>query len=192
MQTQKANPQQWVAVVATVLLLIGSFTWFWPTSDEVTVQTEKVNVDLTEVLNELNNINEKIDKIPTDNPDTFLSTRNEAKKVAEDLALEEIEENDFVEDLVDFIIYETEAEDFDEDDVTEISVRDVDVYLTFYETANVEVEMKVYFNNFGDNDEEEHARVLVNFNVEDLVYDDDYEDAEVDNYSFVELVKDSF
>lgn len=126
--------------------------------------------------------------------DTFLGVKSEKKVIAEALVLEEIADDDFREDLAEFLTDNSnDAIDIDENDITDIVVKDTD-FSGFSinhddETGTVEIEMKVYFDNDGDDDEAEKVRVTVKFDVTDLVYNDDYEDAEVDNWDVMTLDK---
>jgi len=126
----------------------------------------------------------------------YLETFSEdtAKGVAEVLALDEIESKSFKRDLVTFLLANEDANatlsGIDYKDISDISIRDIDVTLKSGDKADVEVEFKVYISNFGDDDEEEKARLSVTFEVEELDEDKDFEDAEaeVESNSF-ELIK---
>ena len=82
----------------------------------------------------------------------------------------------------------SELQEIDYKDIEDINVRDIDVDVSGDE-ATVEIEFKVYVSNFGDEDEEERARLSVIFNIDDLDEDEDYEDAEVDSMEDFELIK---
>lgn len=110
-----------------------------------------------------------------------------AEDVAEMLALEELDSKDFKRALANFL-NGTNGLELEYRDIEEINVRSLDVDVSG-EDATVEIEFKVYVSNFGDNDEEEKARVSVVFNIEDLDEDEDYEDAEVYSMSDFDLVK---
>jgi len=128
--------------------------------------------------------NQKIGEIYDE---VFKEDRTKAK--AEELALSEIDSKDFKKDLAAFLESEIEEiEDITYKDITEISVRDIDTVLED-EEAQVALEFKVYMNNYGDEDEKEKARVEVTMNVEDLDPDEDFEDAEVEDWSDFELVR---
>lgn len=117
---------------------------------------------------------------------------DEAEKIAKDLALDELDSKDFKRAITEFLLNDSETnatiKDIDYKDIEDVVVRNIDVTVT-RETATVEIEFKVYVSNFGDEDEEEKARVSVIFNVGDLDEDEDYEDAEVDSMSEFELIK---
>ena len=114
---------------------------------------------------------------------------DKAEDIAEILSLDELETKDFKEELVMFLMDEiSELKDMDYKDIESFSVRDVDVDVDGND-ANVEIEFKVYVSNFGDEDEEEKARLSVIFEVEDLDEDEDYEDAEVDGFDDLTLIK---
>ena len=130
--------------------------------------------------------------VQTDGSVTYSGRVEEQKKaVAEDIATNDLDDRDFLEDLAEYIEDETDAFNIEREDITDISVRDVDVDVSG-DSADVEFEAKVYFNNFGDEDEGEWVRVIFVIEIVDLDYDDDYEDAEVDNYSFEEVLRTSF
>jgi len=117
-------------------------------------------------------------------PDTFLSVKAEKKAIAEDVATAELSDKDLKEFLADEI---NEALDIDLDrkDILFIDIRDVDVDLS-RETATVEFTAKITVNDDGD---EEVVKADFSVFVTDLVYDDNYEDAEVDDFGNFELVR---
>ena len=114
-----------------------------------------------------------------DVPDTILSVRDEKEVIAEDLATDELDDRD-VRDLIVDELNECDDTDVERKDITSIDVKDSDVR-TRGDHATVVLELKVYFDNYGD--EAESARVDLEFDVEDLDRDDDYEDAEVVDFS---------
>lgn len=122
--------------------------------------------------------------------DTFLGVRTEKQEIAEELALEEMTDDDFIEDLAEELTSSCGDIDIEEEDIYDIRVVDTEFSgFSSYEPTtdldgNVELELKVYFYNDGDDDEDEKAKIKVVFNVVDLEYDENYDDAEVDNYNF--------
>ncbi len=115
----------------------------------------------------------------------------------EKLALAELDERDFKNDLKDAINGDDWWVDGIEDiivngpilsykDITDVKIKDVDVdgVIEDSETAEVEVELKVYFFIDDEEDEEYRSRVIVTFNVTGLdLEDNDYSDAEA-TYNF--------
>ena len=115
--------------------------------------------------------------IDIDTPDTFLSVRDEKKSIGEDLATDELTDRDVREAIADRLNANCDDTDIDRKDITSIDVKDVDA--TVWGTNGyVDMELKVYFDNYGD--EAESARVDIRFNLSDLDRDDDYEDAEAE------------
>ena len=112
-----------------------------------------------------------------------------AEGIAESLAIGELESKDFkkylIEELMDSV---PELQDMDYKDINEIVVRNTDVTLD-EEDALVTIEFKVYVSNYGDEDEEEKARVSVDFEIEALDGENSYEDAEVAGFDGFELIK---
>ena len=181
---------QWATVIAFIILLIGSFTWYAPDEQaevNVDIPTAQEIADL--IVFPSNNItgitdNDKLDEIHRE-----LFKEDSAENIAEELVMDEMDTRDFKRDLIDFLMDEVPLlEDMDYKDVESYDIRDVDVDLDG-EEAIVEVEFKVYVSNYGDDDEEEVARLFVIFEVEDLDEDKDYEDAEVNDYSEFELLR---
>ena len=190
------TPVIWTIVVATVLLLgLG----FWAISG-VNNAVDEVKSQIPTSQQIVNEVISKVD-VPTaesianlieipEQSDTTFSIKDEKEVMTEQLAREELEDDEFLEWLAGQIDVLGGVE-IDEDDITSIDVRDVEVegidLWPTDETATAEFEARVYFNNYGD--EEESVRVTFDVYVEGLNYDDDYEDAEVDGYGNYHLVK---
>jgi len=177
-------------IIATLILLLGMYVSVGlypeaqepqvidvPTAAEIAALIVIPTIDSNPSLD-----NSKIDAIYDD-----IFRDENAEDVAEELALDEIDSKDFKIDLADFLDGNNSLE-IDYKDIIEINVRDIDVNVTG-DTATVKVEFKVYVANYGDEDEEEKARVSVIFDVIDLEEDDDYEDAEVSNTREFTLIK---
>lgn len=112
-----------------------------------------------------------------------------AEDLAEELALEEMDTRDFKDSLTSFLEkHVPELEDIDHRDVLSYSIRDVDVDLDGDE-AVVLVEFNAYIANYGDEEEEEKARIKVVFIVVDLDDEEDYEDAEVEEFGKFDLIR---
>jgi len=206
MQAQGVNWAQWVVLVCSILLLLGGLFVLpgslekrviknlpdapkipsVPSADEIADEVvERITLPTSEEIADLVDVPEP--------SDTAFSVKEEKEELAEQLALDELEDEDFKEWLVDELLETDEIEDIDEDDITKIDIRDLEVtHLALFpndETAIVEIKAKVYFNNYGDDDENEVVRVYFEFEVEDLDFDEDYEDAEVTDYGNYELLK---
>ena len=191
MQAKQTAVITTMIVCTLVVLLLG----FYAVSQIPEVPDIEVPTT-AEIQNIVNDAVNSVD-VPTateiaaqlDIPDTKYSVEEEEKTLAEELAVDEFTDRDFKEDLADYINGNCDVTDIDRHDITRISVRDVDVRLHRHgDGATVEFELKVFYDNFGDNEEPESARVVVEFDIDNLDRDDDYEDAEVDGYSFEDLL----
>lgn len=153
------------------------------------IDDKEINVDIPSAEAIAGEVLANVD-IPTaseiaaeiDMPDTILSVRDEKKAVAEDIATDELDDRDVRELIVHYIDSYCDDTDLERRDITSIDVKDVEVD-TYGHNAVVTIELKVYFNNFGD--EPESARVEMRFVVTDLDRDDDYEDAEVNSFEIL-------
>lgn len=176
------KPVIWTVVIATVLLLIaGLFSVGYISS----------NVNPTEV-DEDAIVEAVLAGIVIPEPaDTFLSVGDYKDSLAEELATVELENNDFLELLIDKMNLESGIDIEDEEDVVSFRVSDVDVTGTGTERDVIFTLVVKYFND-GDDEEEdmEKAKVEVTYKVSKLVRADDYEDAKSDDdfYDF-KLVK---
>ena len=110
-------------------------------------------------------------------PDTKLSVKETKKDIASELAYEQLSERDVKKAIVEAIGNECDNTDVEYKEITSIVVKDVDVDI-HGEDAVVELEIKVYFENYGD--ESESARLNIVFDVTDLDRDEDYEEAEAE------------
>ncbi len=113
-------------------------------------------------------------------PDTILSVIDEVEEKALELATDELSDRDVREAIVEAISF-CEDIDFDRHDITDIKVKDSDVSWYFFSDeidVDVILDLKVYFDNYGD--EAETARVDVTFTVRDLDWKEDYEDTDVE------------
>jgi len=177
-------------IIATLILLLGMYVSVGlypeaqepqvidvPTAAEIAALIVIPTIDSNPSLD-----NSKIDAIYDD-----IFRDENAEDVASKLALNELDNKDFKKKLANFLKENCSLE-IDYKDIIEINVRDIDVNVS-EETATVEVEFKVYVANYGDEDEEEKARVSVVFEVKDLEENDDYEDAEVFKTNVFELIK---
>ena len=197
----KPNWLQWTTGILVLLALLFSYGAY---TKDLTVTSNNIDYGKIQsiVSQEISNIqvdtptaeeivsamgetdNEKIAEIYNE---IFKEDRIEEK--AKDLVLLEIETKKFKKDLINFLEEEIEEiKDVDYKDVKQISVRDIDVVVDG-ENAEVTTELKVTINNYGDEDETEKARVEVTFNVEELDPDENFEDAEVEDWSNFELTR---
>ncbi len=194
----KPNYLQWTIGILVVLMFLGT-AFNYPDRTVDPVDYSKVKSIVTDELSKLNIATPTAQEIVTemgqlDNDkisdiydEIFEDDRIEAK--AEELVLDEVDTKDFKEDLADYLEEEIGViEDIDYKDITEIQVRDIDTVVDG-ETAEVTLEIKVYVNNYGDEDEEERARLEVTFEVDNLDPEDDFEDAEVDDFGDFELIR---
>ena len=187
MQTQKANWVQYVTGLLVLIVGIGLFTGAFtpepqriPTPIEIAAAIDMPVFPTTEELAAL---------IPAQiKPDTFYSVRDEKQTEADRLATDEFDERDFRDDLAERISDSCDGTDIDRNDITSISIRESD-YRTMFDTVRVTYELKVYFDNFGDDEETEWARVEVEVRVTDLDWDDDFEDAEVDEVTIQDVLR---
>jgi len=123
------------------------------------------------------------------NKGEYEAEQTEAK--AEELALEELSTKDFKKELVNFFeLHEVDVESYR--DIEEVVVKDTNVDVD-NEDATVEFELKISYFEDGDDDEEDlvKAKILVTFEIEDLNFDEEFEDAEVVEYcgNSFELIK---
>ena len=186
MQAKVNSTMQYTFAIILAALLVGSFTWMSPTIniDKDKYPTAEEIAALIKMPDAPTLDNEKLAAVYDE-----IFKEDESKEIAENLALEELKTRNFKKDLINFIDDEiSKIKDVDYRDIAEINVRDVDVDLDG-NNAEVLVEFKVYVNNYGDEDEQEKVRLSVLFFIEDLDEDDDYEDAEVDGYDDLELIR---
>jgi len=114
-----------------------------------------------------------------DFPDYMLSEEEYEDKVSEDkaeeLAMNYINDEDFLDELASYFVAGTwtEFDDMDADDLT-FSILDTDVDWDIGEDYTVTLDIKVY------EDEDKIAKVKgIVFTVKDVDYDDDFDDAEL-------------
>jgi len=191
MQTNQ-NSVIWTVVVATIILLVVGIIGFTSmpskdsVNDQIQIAIDGLDIPTAEEIAALIQVPEIPEADVQEMPDTFYSVNDEKKALAEDLATEELDEKDVKRLIADELNYCLDV-DVDYKDITKISVKDVEVKV-WGKTAIVTLELKVYFDNYGDDEESESARIDLEFTVNDLVRDDDYEDAEVDGLPILESV----
>lgn len=117
--------------------------------------------------------------------DVITEEKQQEKKALE-LALEEIDSRDFQKSLV-LLLNDNDENVENYKDIKSVVVQDSDVDVNG-DSADVELELKVTYYNDGDTDSEdaEKAKVKVTLSVEDLVFDDNFVDAEA-NYDDEDL-----
>jgi len=189
-ETKYATIWSFISMCLITVMAIGLFGgWFMPeipvmpTSDAIAT-----SILAGIVIPSAEDISSLID-IPVQE-DTHLGVRTAKQNIAEELVLSEIQDDDFLENLADYLTNECGGIDIEDDDITNIVVKETEFLgfaanaPTWDEAGTIELEVKVYFNNDGDDDEAEKVKILISFDVDKLVYDDNYEDAEVDKYGF--------
>ncbi len=121
-------------------------------------------------------------QVPEANP-TDWSVEGALEAESENLIREEMDDNDFKEELAKLLDLHPGI-DIDEHDIGEYDFRDFDHDVDVDGESNtVKVEFKVDFENYGD--ETETARVIVWFSLTELDFSDDFEDAEIsDGYQW--------
>jgi len=178
-------PVIWTVIICTALLAIAGFLAIGYVADTVKESVPEIP-DFPSEEAIAAQVLASVD-IPTaaeiaaliDVPDTHLSVRDYKKQLAEELATDELSDRDVREEITD-ALNDCHDTDVERKDITSVIVKDVDVDGAFGTTARVLLEVKVYFDNYGD--EAESARVEIEFVVKDLDRDDDYEDAEVTDF----------
>jgi hypothetical protein len=205
---KETNVVVWTVVVGVILacILLGGFYVINGKVNDASAKVgaidTKVNTAVTDLKTAATNLantpasNVNVD-VPTakeiaaeiDMPDTVYSIRDKRKAIATDLAQDELDERDFRDDLADYISNNCGSVDIDRLDITDIKVRETDYQGGYFTTITVTYELKVYFDNFGDEDEAEWSRVEVDFVVTNLDYDDDFEDAEVASTNIVDMLR---
>jgi len=144
-------------------------------------------------ITNLTGIEERLDSIELEVAelvDVDVSEEDEAER----LVLAELDTRDFKEDVMDALnLFYNVTNSSDRVDryrhITDIVVKDLDVVYED-EEANVTVDLKVYYYVDGDEDETEKARLdEIVFTVTDLDKDEDFEDAEVEDWKNLVVAK---
>lgn len=179
------TPIVWTVIICTVLLaIVGFFAASYvanqiPEAQEIVMPTSGeiaalvlANVDIptaTEIAAEI------------DTPDTFYSVMDDKESVAEGLATEHLNDDDFREKLAKFLRTndcdgDCNIGNINENDIESIRVvGDVDVN-GYGAEREVTIMARVIFE---EDNEEEEVKVEIVMTVTDLDREDDYEDAEV-------------
>lgn len=204
------KPVIWTVVVASIILLIAGFIAVLSINSNLALATQALNnIDVPTTEAVVSGILAGIvipEIVQPEFPEYMLSEdeyeSNLIEAKAEELALEEVDMSKSFREFImkalnnesgECIVDNCRASVDDYKDIEEIySVKVKDVNVT-EETAVVKIEFKVKYFNDGDFDEDEEdlerAKLLVRIKIKDLVFDDDFEDAEVDEESFVEGFK---
>lgn len=165
-----------------ILLLVNVIGFGFVLGEKKVVQPEPVIVkyndsilisQIDDVQNSLNGLNDEIFKI------------DRAEDYAEALVIDEMDTRDFYKDLFNILESKTDIEEYK--DIYDLKIKDVKVNV-YQDDATVYVEFKVYYYLDGDEEEVEKALFKAKFLVEDLEADDNFEDAEIEDYS-INLVK---
>ena len=182
------KPVIWTVIIATVVLLLGAYMM---SNSVKNAMPETPDVPTAAEVAALVVIPETV--IPEQYV-TGPQVTDTKKEVAYQLALDEMDDDDFREAVMDEInsdIGNGYRYIDDEDDMVFV-VKDLDedeteVDLRGSEGARVTLEFVVYFLEDGENDECGKARMQVQFRVSDLDRDNDYEDAEVTDTNYLRL-----
>jgi len=200
-QTTQANVVQWINLVLVILLIIGGLVYIpnLATNDDVSKAVESIEIPEVDVPTAAEiAVLVNVPTVDVSETTTIFSVKEDKEKLAEDLARKELDDNDFLEWLAEELIDELDGlgitldEDFDEDNINSISIKDVEVTGIGFdverdESATVDFVARVYIDDEGD---KESVRVEFSIDVDELVYDDDYEDAEVDeDFGDLEITK---
>lgn len=159
------------------------------------VPKDNADLDLSPVLDKMAVTDAKVDSlIATNTADTekeaFVVTKTEFEKDSvEEKALELAEESVMSRDFKK-AVFELLSDVDSYKDITEVKIKDTDVSCR-RDTCKIDFEVKVYYFTDGDEDETERA-LLKDFEVvvNDVVFEDDFEDAEVNEDYFDDLTVD--
>ncbi len=202
--------QIWLAAAVIVVVMIFGFFAVAPndglTQSDLTSELQSVidgivfpEVNLSGIEGRLDSLEVEVQEISEED----LSEEAEAER----LVLDELDTRDFKEDIVYALnLYYNNTKDYTGcllvnatidcpvekyKHITDIVVKDLDVdYEADDEEANVEVDLKVYYYIDGDEDEDEKALFKgIVFTVTDLDEDEDFEDAEVEDWESFEVAK---
>jgi hypothetical protein len=207
-----------VVAILALVICTGVILWQMPeVPSEITakVDNSQIVAGLNDLNTKIETINAKVDVIqsqPVVNPETPVTpeavpavSNEKVDKIynkvleeeiksdkAEELINEEITTKDFKRAVKNAIVdycndNECDRELEDYKDITEIVQVEIDTEVDS-EDASSEAIYKVYYFIDGDEDEQQKARISVEFTVTGLDTEDSFEDAEVDDYE-VEVLK---
>jgi len=189
----------WVVLILAIILLVSNVFMFGSLNknrDAIENQEVKVNVDSTETNLKLTSLENAVNDLKTEltseevsneevsNGEYVLNQREYEDELSEkkalELVMEELNSKDFKKEVFDTL--ENYGVDIDSyRDITEIKLMDSDVNVR-RDTGKVDLELKVYYFLDGDEEETEKARLdELTMIVNDLDFDEEFEDAEVDN-----------
>ncbi len=174
----------WLVWVVVLAFLANAFAWGFPRDVEAEVDFSAQNARLTALEGSINELTEATSVEPEAEEEADLGSFRLSKSEFEDealeaealaLATESVESRDFKKAAY-FALLEAEVDIDGYKDITEVRVLDTDV-----DEDEVEFSVKLFYFLDDDEDETERAR-LVDFTVvvDDLDFDDDFEDGEVD------------
>lgn len=184
----------WPAVLLiSALVIIGLLANGIYVANVVKDSTNKpVNIDLTPVVNAVNVNSEKIDALTTTlttettSEDSVVTTKDDVTEAkAFELANEFINSKDFKKII--FNTLEDDGSDIEEyKDISKIEIIEADVNCMFNDTCRVVYEkIKVYYEAA---DDEKATFRNFRIKVNDVDYDDDFEDAEVEEYDQTDTI----
>lgn len=179
----------WLVWVVVLALFANAFAWGFSGDDvEVEVDFSEQNAKLDSLGAEIVGLRSEVDSLqaPASEgeeevaPGSFVLSKSEFEDEALEaealvLATESVESRDFRKAAF-FALLEAEVDIDGYKDITEVRILDTDV-----DEDEVEFSVKLFYFLDDDEDETERAR-LVDFTVvvDDLDFDDDFEDGEVD------------
>ena len=175
----------WIIGVLMIVLAVVNMFGYMAMSD----QEGEVNFDLTDQNNAImeleNAVNNLADSLIVEEVGDYMLSKSEyedqiTEAKAEEMALAEMDSRDFKKAVCDALEnYAEDPQDIDSyKDITEIKVMDSDV-----DGDNVTLEVKVYYFLDGDEEETEKARIEFTITIDELDYDEEFSEAEVNgNY----------
>ena len=183
---ENQKPVIWTVVIASVILLIALIFVASSINSSIALNNQALSNIEFPTAAAIAGLITIPEIVQPEFPDYMLSEdeyeENLMEDKAEELALDKVDMSKSVRNLIQTALNDSNEKVENYKDIEEIySVKVKDVNVTG-ETAVVEIEFKVKYFNEGEFDEDEEelerAKLLVTINVEGLVFDDDFEDAE--------------
>ncbi len=183
---ENQKPVIWTVVIASVILLIALIFVASSINSSIALNNQALSNIEFPTAAAIAGLITIPEIVQPEFPDYMLSEdeyeENLMEDKAEELALDKVDMSKSFRNLIQTALNDSNEKVENYKDIEEIySVKVKDVNVTG-ETAVVEIEFKVKYFNEGEFDEDEEelerAKLLVTINVEGLVFDDDFEDAE--------------